>query len=338
METGLEKIGFWYEKMPEHLRKKYFSHLKNGEVTSVSLTGSDEIDFIEYVRTRTPKSEKIYTQDFMRYFANYAIFCNGGKKYVKIVDETLKEELFNTDIDKMTLNDLNLPFDTFYVELGHEYSFDTGNSKIRVKIEGAFIQSFNDWIEVISLETYNGLPTPVLTYCSIFKDIPIKDQIIKIADGIFESSYSQVFSKSSKTAIDKFEIGLISNIVKLFSVLFYLDYAQRELKLSIVEKNEWKPFANAIARGKVTQFNAKRITAYHYINLSSNRKSTDNRDLSPSKSGHKQTKMTLVRGHWKRQPYGSRHQDQVFKTIWIKPYWKNLYYEASEEMHVYKIQ
>ena len=42
--------------------------------------------------------------------------------------------------------------------------------------------------------------------------------------------------------------------------------------------------------------------------------------VSPKKTGNKLDKRFMVRGHWKRQPYGKGKL--LRKHIWILPFWK----------------
>jgi len=336
MNNALERIGFLYEKMPSDIREKYFSHIKGGQQTEITIDGEDEKRFIAYLNERVKKDydPDFLINDFMRFFSNYAILCNGGKKFIKIADERLKEDIFNTDIGNMLLNDLNLPFDTFYIELNLEYHFSTGQKHI---IEGALIQNFHDWIMIDAMEIDKSNDMPSLIYFEIFKNTPIKDQIERIAKGFFDSSYSKFLNNEARVALEEKDKELVSQIVKLFSALFYLDHAQRELKSSISEINEWKPYSFKTAKSSTTEFNAKRLKAYHYIFL--NNQDSKAKMISASSPSHsKQNKMTLVRGHWRRQQIGQRNVEKQFKTIWIKPFWKNIDYDLDSNTHVYTIK
>lgn len=336
MNNALERIGFLYEKMPSDIRVKYFSHIKGGQQTEITIDGEDEKRFIAYLNERVKKDydADFLINDFMRFFSNYAILCNGGKKFIKIADERLKEDIFHTDIGNMLLNDLNLPFDTFYIELDLEYHFGTERKHT---IEGALIQNFSDWVLIDAMEIDKSNDMPSLIYFTIFKNTPIKDQIERIAKDFFDSTYSKFFHNKARSSLEEKDRGLVSQIVKLFSALFYLDHAQRELKSSISEINEWKPYSFKTVKSSTTEFNAKRLKAYHYIllhNPDAKAKTISTHSISHSK----QNKMTLVRGHWRRQQIGQRNVEKQFKTIWIKPFWKNIDYDLDANTHIYTIK
>lgn len=331
---NLEKIGFWYGNLPQILKDTYFSHLKSGEKTHISIDKQDEVTFKKYVETRTSVRIPGVYSDFLQFFVYYAMFENTGKRVVRVVDHSLKEALFNTDIGDLVPNDFHLPFDSFFVELGLNYQYIDGSTQT---IEGAFILNHEDWIEVVALENLHKAAFPSFIYFTIYKDTSIKEQIHRIVSDIFSTVYKNAVKHEYKEKLENFDTGLISQITKLFSILFYLDYAQKEYKSSIVEKNEWKPFAKALTKGKAAQFNSKRNKAYHYIQLSAIKAPPSKNAESSTKSGYKQTKMALVRGHWKKQPYGSRENTQLTRIIWIKPYWKNLDSEMGPETHIYKI-
>lgn len=131
-----------------------------------------------------------------------------------------------------------MPFDSFFVELGLNYQYIDGSTQT---IEGAFILNHEDWIEVVALENLHKAAFPSFVYFTIYKDVSIKEQIHRIVSDIFSAMYTNIARQEHKEKLENFDTGLISQITKLFSILFYLDYAQKEYKSSIVEKNEWKP-------------------------------------------------------------------------------------------------
>lgn len=325
---SLEKIGLWYEKLPKNL-KKHFDQLDFKKNRHVQITGKDEIDFLDFVSDHSSMVNKQIVQDFVKLFSDYKVFENEGKKLITVTSDKLKEELFNTAIDKMTINDLHLPFKIFFVKLDIEFTESLiGNQKI--VIDGAYVREHENLIHVISVETHKSIKMPAMTYFDIYKDIPISDQISRIAKSMQES-----YPDALKTEImNQYDSHLVSSISKLFSILFYIDYAQKEEKETIQEKNEWKPYTKSkkISK-KVNKVNIKKLKAYHNFNLCSSPSSSVANGNSVS---YKQTKITLVRGHWRNQMHGSKN-DKKHKLIWIKPFWKNLDQEKNTELHVYKI-
>lgn len=325
---SLEKIGLWYEKLPANL-KKHFDKLDFKKNRHVQITGKDEIDFLYFVSNHSSIVNKQVVQDFVKLFSDYKVFENEGKKLITITSDKLKEELFNTAIDKMTINDLHLPFKIFFVKLDIKFTESLiGNQKI--VIDGAYIREHENLIHVISMETHNSMGIPAMTYFDIYKDIPIINQISRIAKSM-QASYPDAL----KTDImNQYDIHLVSSISKLFSILFYMDYAQKEEKETIQEKNEWKPYTKPKKTSKkVNKVNIKKLKSYHNFNLCSN---PSIRATGSNIMSHKQTKITLVRGHWRNQAHGPKN-DKKHKLIWIKPFWKNLDQEKNKELHVYKI-
>jgi len=338
MNTALEKIGMWYEKMPSHIREKHFAHLHEKKAYNIVIDGEDEINLFLYLKKISPILNQKYAEDFLQYFSDYAIFKNAGKKIIKVSDPILKEELFNTDIDKMTINDLHLPFNFFFVELGLEYQDLIREGNI-ITIEGAYIHSLeNDILHIVTLEkhSFDGLPS--CTYFDIYKDIPIHEQITRIATDIYQFyQRSTNLNGRHRNSLVENDKDLIQQIVKLFSILFFLDFAQQDKKY-MVDDNKYKAYEKNNKQESKKKINIKKIKAYHYINLinptSSHLKESD---TNVDQHSYKQTKLAFVRGHWRKQGYGPRNLTQ-YKNIWIKPFWRNLDAEKDDKLHIYEIK
>lgn len=320
----LLKAAIWHDRFPLSL-KKHINGCMAGESRYLEMDDDEEIIFTDFLSDISEKVNKQIINDFLRLLFMYEKFQNGGKKFIQISNPSLKEQLFNTDINKMTIDNLHTPFPCFFVELNLPIISPVGNKQVYI-LEGAFVEVFEDRIHICTLEN-NGskITSPMMTYLDIFKGQDIYSQIERIAND-FTKDYPQELK--ALDSVKKHDHHIISVLTKIFSVLFYLDYAEKEKREKIREVDEWKPY-----RKKLSTFskktNIKRAKALHYIKLEGSLNNS-----TGTNNGTKQTKMTLVKGHWRRQPYGTK-EEKLHKVIWIKPFWKNLDEEKENVVHEY---
>jgi len=329
----LTKIGFWYEKMPDNI-KLYFSDIKAGTSKHIILDGQDELDYIDLISKFSPEINDYILKDFLQLFGEWAKFENDGKKVIKIVDKELREQLFNTDINKMTIDDLHLPFNKCFIELKLYFEQDIKPNE-PLFIEGVFVEEFEDRIHICTLEKNQNIQIPSMTYFDIYKGISIIEQVYRITQefkNMYQSQIKEVFYFPELERQDQSHINLI---VKIFSILFFLDYAQREQKESVIDQNNWKQHQiknTTNKQRKKKKINTKRVKAYHIFNLTV---SKYDHNIKGNKT--KQNKMALVRGHWRNQPYGTM-ENKYYRLKWIKPFWKNLDTTPDNLLHEYKVK
>jgi len=278
-----------------------------------------------------------------------------GRRVLKITDPELKKRLSETDFKNIRMGDLNIPFESFYIDIGiketAEYKEDTPriplnreriykrlNGKISINIEGIIISRYPDGYNFYCLHETSiygdilnkegnivGKMQKTLEYpltIPVFNDgdddmNTITEKIARSSTTLFPGSLE--FYETASKAFRK-GVSLAMNTI------LYASYVNKRRKEKLIEE---KPLSDdfRITPFPMSKKAAKRNSGKYYYTFlkasSENKKTWKRENEKVSESKRNGGKPFLVRGHWRNQPYGSRENPE-YKLKWIEPYWKNL--------------
>ena len=284
-----------------------------------------------------------------------------GRRVMKITDRELKERLSNTDFKNIRMSHLDIPFESFYIDVGirekavyddistrgkyHGYPEKVFNGKIEIGLEGIIISRYLDGYGFICIHDTSirgdivgehgrnvrkmeeNVAFPIACYVS-----KTGDDMEKIATHLRYLS-TNIFPRSPEFA-DVSERVFKKGISMALNTIIYASHVNKQRKEKLVE--EKPPSGNFYA----APFPASRKAAkknsgkYYYTFLkasSESKKAWKRENEKASESKRNGGKPFLVRGHWRNQPYGSRENPE-YKLKWIEPYWKNLAPEKEKNV------
>lgn len=261
---------------------------------------------------------------FLSLFFYASHFTNSGKISIEL-DGYLSRQLTNTKLDNIKFSDIVFPFNSFYFRPGNINlqfeDFDLG-------IHGIYVAKSDTLFEMTAISDIKSLgflrmDFPIsdtdamltelvskhsIIHCNTHEELkryaghPDEDEMLKKATGI------------------NFDLTSISHLV--FSSLLYLNtfWAQKE---RVEEKFEYKKLTKNIKKNNNNR-NPKKLAVklanaenLIYLKL----KESETTSIKSQNQGRVLRNLTLVRGHWRKQPVGPR-EEKKHKIIWIQPFWK----------------
>lgn len=303
-----------------HLLKIVTSYLNK-----YSITQNHE----EFIQHNMERCNAIFTSMFMFYRYN--------QKILKLNNKALQLQLENTVINDIDFKDINVPFPSFYVSIQKNMNFVvTLGKESEVYIDGAFILNTKDLliIDVIyeNKIKHNG------SYVGHLDNLHFE---LKNGGSINESI--EKFVNGEKAAVNiqgsTFADNLISSISKyslsqtLKTIIFFNIARNNREDLLIEEENKSiklnKKNSNKAMLKKYPECN------YTYILKNKSNKNEDiNNNIKNTSGESKKNKVKIfVKGHYRKQPYGSK-DNTLYKIIWIEPFLKGMQYEPSNKLNI----
>lgn len=244
-----------------------------------------------------------------------------GKKVIRFENRTVAQQLDATDALSLRSEDFGRQiFDVYYVE--------TGANQIG-SVVGFFIIVRGNTIDLQVLTKGEDNNTGLASFQLNLEEGHL---LTEIADKAVNKAQEWAISTGLNTIDEKASDDIRRRINFIFSTLFYIHSAisdpnriieviQPKKKLQAKNLNEKK---EAIRQAKT----------FHSI-LIKTLPQEQREYLDGVQKNEKGMPLTLVRGHYRRQPIGSRNT-QSYKTIWIKPFWRGNE-EMSHTTHIYKV-
>ncbi|MEA2019655.1 MAG: hypothetical protein U9N59_14535 [Campylobacterota bacterium] len=253
-------------------------------------------------------------------------YTKNGKIKIEI-DSFLIEQLNNTKLDNIYINDLLFPFNSFYLNLNnfnYVFSNENLNIDINIKIEGVYVIKNDDDLEFTFLTNHKSLNFIRLNFpCDLSKlnDLISLYSVVKCNSNEELERYRGHPDEDemlAKCASISYDLSELSHLV--FSIILYLSSYWNHKKDRIIEKFEY----SKLKKEHNKKNNAKKLA----IKLANSEniiylKMTDQETIESKQSKEYFTlkNLFLVRGHWRKQPIGKK-ENNLYKTIWIKPFWK----------------
>lgn len=311
----IEDIHFRYEQLTEE-QKSAFNALENPLMDNVDFLFKPVPKYINNISRQLTEDNRdklnnaIHAYQILMSMAY--LHKKTGKKVVQFQNETVLKQLISTDALTLHAQDLgNRPFDTFYV--------DTKTDSIY--IDGLFIQFMDELLYLIVMKGEEfGM------YEMIFDDNPLST----IAEGGVQKAIQ--WSTKYGVSLSANHIDMMRNEINFaMSTLFYLHCTISDPNRIV----ETKPKDHKKSAKINPKKEAVRSSRTYHTFLIKTSVSEQAEYTAGEESLKKEIPLTLVRGHYRRQPIGTREKPN-YKTIWIKPFWR-----GDEEMidttHVYKL-
>lgn len=243
----------------------------------------------------------------------------GGKKVIRFQNETVLRQLAETNTFSLLASDLPLPmFESCFIDLGKNgqmlgiFVFFKGDATIDV---------------MVMQDTGHG----GVGFSNMVLDLNGKNTLEETAQQTINNG--KLWAAEQRILLESnWEEMIRSQINMVFSVLLYLNSAisdpERIIETPLPKRNNNKSGINS-KKEAIRQANA-----YHtfLIKTSAHEQKEYAEGVDALKHG---MPLTLVRGHYRRQPIGERGREQ-YKIIWIKPFWKGSE-EMQGKMHIYKV-
>jgi hypothetical protein len=326
---GIEDIHFQYEQLTTDQQKAF---------ESMADPLHDNTDFLfdppsKYIKNILEKYKGFHPQDpknsangaaYAYQYAMSAAYLHKkyGKKITRFENQTVAQQLDSTDALSLRVEDLGPQmFDVYYVETG---------AKQVGSVVGFFVIIRGDAIDLQVLTKGEGNNN--VGYGSYQLHLGEGTLLSDVAD----KAVLEAKEWSKKTGLNSIDEKAVSEMRKqinfIFSTLFYIHSAVSNPDRII----ETVP---AKKKASTNQTNAKKESirqakTFHSILIKT--LPHEQREFSEgAKKREGGMPLTLVRGHYRRQPIGSRAA-QSYKTIWIKPFWRGDE-DMADTTHVYKV-
>lgn len=245
-----------------------------------------------------------------------------GKKVIRFENQTVAQQLDSTDALSLRSEDLGPQmFDVYYVETG---------AKQVGSVLGFFVIIRGDAIDLQVLTKGEGNNN--VGYGSYQLHLGEGAPLADVADKAVLEAKEWGRTVGLNTIDEKASGEIRKQINFIFSTLFYIHSA-------VANPDRIAETISAKRKIPINQINTKKESIrqakiFHSILIKT--LPHEQREFSEgAKKREGGMPLTLVRGHYRRQPIGTREKPN-YKTIWIKPFWR-----GNEEMidatHVYKI-
>lgn len=284
---------------------------------------SDKLQFLHYINSVEFGNQSDFILSQFLYASHYT---NSGKIKIEI-DNFLVEQLGNTKLDNLYINDLIFPFNSFYLNL-YDFSYNFSNKDfdigLNIKIHGVYV-----------VKTEKNLEFTFLTDNKRMNFLKVDFPCIEGELNSLISTYSVIKCNTQeelekyrghpdedemldKYASINYNLSELSHLV--FSIILYLGSYWDYKKDRIIENFDYdKLKKDRNKKHNANKFAIKLSNAENIIYLKMTDQETAENRLY--KECYKLKILFLVRGHWRKQPIGKK-EDNKNKTIWIKPFWK----------------
>jgi len=284
--------------------------------------------FLESIRP-FPEEFAAVAQESAGALVRVALFRKQGMRVLRFGSSTLKQKILETAGEKLKPGDIRQPFGVYYVDVDEtlEDSWPLLEKKMQRYVDGVLAERYADgmmatlfsestvWQGGAKVKLYEEL------HFSIGDDETIEGAVTRFLESVgnryggTNSEYAAIDEKAARLAI--------AHLIGASAYLsIYRDKTDRVAE-------EPPPPPSSLKKLGKRKRNAPKNRQYHYV-LTEPKEASRSWERGAENARRKQSKATLVRGHWRNQPYGStRLEKRPTKLIWIEPYWKNIDGEAD---------
>lgn len=258
-------------------------------------------------------------------------FIKEGQKIISLNNSSLIEQFRNTKIDNINFQDINFFLDFFYISV--ETTIDD------VYIDGIFIENQKDSLElkIIYLKKeYSGnkvFETIGSLQCVIKKEGKVEDSFKNTMEEFKKINEAQASLNYISTDIEKENMKDKAIIEFSFKICINTILFFNQIKDKSNSNYEVSEIDGTLSQDKIKDDKnySKYIsnTNYNYY-LKNNSKQS--KDLTNYEKSRKITQQFIVSGHYRKQPYGNKAEEQKYKIIWIEPYLKGLEFESPNTL------
>ena len=252
-----------------------------------------------------PHFKKKFDKEKYYYFESAHMSLDIWKKYGEktfLLSSELINGFTNTDVPlNISISDYNFPFDCFLIEGFKKPLIGMYNNIERIEA----ILYCNS--RIARQFGYNIIDegTPGEKDVMIFGFAPYKQSPAPSVTSMAVTSFKTIQNCTDLNLNDKRNKGFKLILNMLLNTVLYINEPDRD------HAHTEKEISKKYKDGSGGKYSRK------YISLKAPKSYTS---VSPKKTGNKLDKRFMVRGHWKRQPYGKGKL--LRKHIWILPFWK----------------
>ncbi len=321
----IEDIHFYFEQLSDEHKKPFDSLIDPlYDNTDFLLQKPPKFLIDKYKKYQHLPLDDKNPYNMIAYVYQYAMSAaylhkKWGKKVIRFQNSIVVKQLNDTDTFSLRTEDLNDPlFNNFFVDLGKES-----------EVNGFFVFMNERTMNVMMINAGRGEENTLYSNHSLrLRDGETFAQVVDIA---MEDSRRWAIETGTVFA-EGAEEDARRQLNFVFSVLFYLQSAIADpdrIDEAPLPKRKAKKVCVSSKKEAIRQ-----AKAYHTILIKT--LPQEQREYSDGMSNKEHgMPLTLVRGHYRRQPIGPREFHQR-KTIWIKPFWKGEE-EIQNKMHIYKV-
>lgn len=262
------------------------------------------------------------------YLSSFYFFIKEGQKVISLEKSTILEQFSNTKIDNINFQDIKFFLDFFYISIEKTIN--------NIYVDGIFVENQKDSLElnVLYLKKIDAVSinaTIETLQCIIKKEGSVESSLNDTIKDILELNV--IFAQSNPNynidlekennndkAIIEFAFKICINTILFFNQV--RDNSNSNYEISVVDGtlNQNKIKNNKDYPKYISNTN------YNYY-LKNNSK--QNKDMSLNGNSRKITQQFIVSGHYRKQPYGTKAEEQKYRIIWIEPYLKGIEYESA---------
>jgi hypothetical protein len=270
----------------------------------------------------------------------------GNKSSVRFKNETTRRMVMESSAEKLTFEQVKIPLPHLFVDMS-TYTDEVivpelDNAKVKYYIDGCSVRQSHEYILIkiytsIYIEGRDVSRSPQNLFVEFNPALTLEEILAQYDQGIMTSQMPRMrFTGEEK--LD--HMAITTSISYALGTLAFMNYgrSQKGIMTVVNEKNaasakkipsSKKEIQKAVVQNRVYLLNAPNKERQEY-----------------EAGGRKQTKMTLVRGHFRAVRIGAMKDaegnaidknDRDTSVKWIAPFWKNLDAEEKVQERSYVI-